>query len=144
MSELTTALKTLLADVVAVYFQAHGYHWNVEGPDFSQYHDLFGNIAADLYGSLDPIAENVRKLDEYVPFMLPKLADMSTIDYKAVKPEPKAMVQALLKSNDELIKSLKEAFHKADKADEQGIADFLSGRIDMHQKWSWQLRASSK
>lgn len=144
MSELTTALKTLLADVVSVYFQAHGYHWNVEGQDFSQYHALFGTIAEDIIGSIDPIAENVRKLDDYAPFMLTKLADLTTIEYKSVKPEPKAMAEALLKSNDQLIKSLNDVFSKANKANEQGIANFISERIDMHQKWAWQLKASTK
>lgn len=144
MSELTTSLKTLLADVVSVYFQAHGYHWNVEGQDFSQYHALFGTIAEDVYSSIDPVAENLRKLDEYAPFMLSKLAELTTVEYKSVKPEPKAMAEALLKSNDQLIKSLTEVFSKADKANEQGIANFISERIDMHQKWSWQLRASAK
>lgn len=144
MSELTSSLKTLLSDVVAVYFQAHGYHWNVEGSDFSQYHDLFGTIAEDIYGSLDPIAENIRKLDEYAPFMLTKLAETATIKPKSVKPEPKDMCKELCKSNEELVTKLKAAFKVADKADEQGIADFIAGRIDMHQKWCWQLRASSK
>lgn len=144
MSELTTSLKTLLADVVSVYFQAHGYHWNVEGQDFSQYHALFGTIAEDVYSSIDPVAENIRKLDDYAPFMLTKLADLATVEYKSVKPEPKAMAEALLKSNDQLINSLTEVFSKADKANEQGIANFISERIDMHQKWSWQLRASAK
>ena len=144
MSELTTSLKTLLADVVSVYFQAHGYHWNVEGQDFSQYHALFGTIAEDIYSSIDPIAENLRKLDDYAPFMLSKLTELTTIESKSVKPDPKDMAKELFKANELLIKELNGVFADATKADQQGIANFLSERIDMHQKWSWQLRASAK
>jgi DNA-binding ferritin-like protein len=50
----------------------------------------------------------------------------------------------LLTANDSLLVSLKDTFEEAMKADEQGIANFLSERIDMHQKWAWQLRASTK
>lgn len=144
MDKLVKELTTLLCDVVTFYFQAHGYHWNVEGPDFSQYHDLFGKVYEDAYGSVDPIAENIRKLDAYAPYGLQDFIDKRTITAASVKPDPKDMAKALLKTNEQLIESLTTAFHVADEADQQGIADFLAGRIDMHQKWSWQLRASTK
>jgi starvation-inducible DNA-binding protein len=144
VSALTDDLKTLMADVVTMYFVAHGYHWNVEGPDFSQYHDLFADIYEDVYGSLDTIAEDLRKLDEYAPFTLSKFTDLRTVESVEVKPEPKAMAKALLKVNDGVIETINKAFKSAEKAGEQGIMDFLAGRDDMHKKWRWQLTASTK
>ena len=144
VSALTDSLKTLMADVVTMYFVAHGYHWNVEGSDFSQYHSLFADIYEDVYGSLDSIAEDLRKLNEYAPFTLSKFIDLRTVESVEVKPEPKAMAKALLKVNDGVIESINKAFDEATKAKEQGIADFLSGRDDMHKKWRWQLTASTK
>jgi DNA-binding ferritin-like protein len=41
--------------------------------------------------------------------------------------------------NQTLRDSLLEAFNMADTLNQQGIADFLAGRIDMHDKWLWQL-----
>lgn len=142
--ELVKELKTAMANVVTFYFMAHGYHWNVEGQDFSQYHDLFGKIYEDAYDSLDPMAENIRKMDDYAPFSLQKFIDLRTVEFKDVDPTPKAMAKALLKANETVIETLNDAFKAAEKADEQGIMDFLAGRIDMHQKWAWQLRASTK
>ena len=144
MKKLINSLKTLLSDVVTMYFAAQGYHWNVEGEDFSQYHGLFATIYEDVYGSIDPIAENIRKLDDYAPFSLKTFLDLRTIETKEVKPEPKAMAKALLSLNDGVIASLNKAFKEATSADEQGIADFIAGRIDQHKKWGWQLRASTK
>lgn len=144
MKALPKQLSVLLADVVTLYFQAHGFHWNVEGEDFSQYHALFSDIYEDVYSSIDHIAENIRKLDEYAPFGLQDFIDKRTIESTSVKPEPKAMAKALLKSNDAVLVTLNKTFNEATDANEQGIADFLAGRIDMHQKWSWQLRASTK
>jgi starvation-inducible DNA-binding protein len=123
---------------------AHGYHWNEEGQDFSQYHELFEAIYSDAYSSIDPIAENIRKLDDYAPFSLQKFLDLRTIEFKDVQPNPKAMANSLLTANDALLGVLKDTFDVSMKADEQGIANFLAERIDMHQKWAWQLRASTK
>ena len=113
VSALTDSLKTLMADVVTMYFVAPGYHWNVEGPDFSQYHSLFADIYEDVYGSLDSIAEDLRKLDEYAPFTLSKFIDLRTVESKEVAPNPKAMAKALLKVNEGVIESINKAFDEA-------------------------------
>jgi starvation-inducible DNA-binding protein len=144
MSALTNDLKTLLSDSVTMYFVAHGYHWNVEGSDFSQYHSLFADIYEDVYSSIDPIAENLRKLDEYAPFTLSKFIDLRTVESVEVAPNPKAMAKALLKVNEGVLVTIGKAFASATKANEQGIANFLAERDDMHKKWHWQLTASTK
>jgi len=144
MSTLTNDLKTLLSDSVTMYFVAHGYHWNVEGPDFSQYHSLFAAIYEDVYSSIDPIAEDLRKLDEYAPFTLSKFIDLRTVESVEVAPNPKAMAKALLKVNEGVLVTIGKAFTSATKANEQGIANFLAEREDMHKKWHWQLTASTK
>lgn len=144
MGALTNDLKTLLADSVTMYFVAHGYHWNVEGSDFSQYHSLFADIYEDVYSSIDPIAEDLRKLDEYAPFTLSKFIDLRTVESVEVAPNPKAMAKALLKVNEGVLVTIGKAFASATKANEQGIANFLAERDDMHKKWHWQLTASTK
>jgi starvation-inducible DNA-binding protein len=144
MSALTNDLKTLLADSVTMYFVAHGYHWNVEGADFSQYHSLFADIYEDVYSSIDTIAEDLRKLDEYAPFTLSKFIDLRTVESVEVAPNPKAMAKALLKVNEGVLVTIGKAFASANKANEQGIANFLAERDDMHKKWRWQLTASTK
>lgn len=141
---LPTVLKTLLSDVVTFYFMAHGYHWNVEGPDFYQYHGLFGEVYADAYGSIDPIAENMRKLGAYAPFDLKAFIDTRTVDFKSVKSEAKGMCKALITANDQVLESLTKAFDSATKANEEGIANFLAERIDAHQKWKWFLTSATK
>ena len=83
-------------------------------------------------------------MDVYAPFSLKTFLDSRTVESKEVKPEPKAMAKELLRINDEVAKSVKVAFDLAVKEDQQGIANFLADRIDMHAKWSWQLKASTK
>ena len=142
MADLADNLKVLLADTFTMYLQAHGYHWNVEGQDFSQYHSLFSDIYEDVYGAVDPIAENIRKMGDYAPFTLSKFVETRTVDFKDVAANPKAMAKALLDVNDGVLKSIDKAFKAAMKENEQGIANFLAERDDMHKKWRWQLKAS--
>ena len=144
MSALTNSLKAVLSDSVTMYFAAHGFHWNVEGSDFSQYHSLFAEIYEDVYSSIDPIAEDIRKMGEYAPYTLSKFIDLRTIEAKDVKAEPKAMAKELLRLNDGILDSIAKAQEDANKAGEQGIMNFLAERDDMHKKWRWQLTASTK
>lgn len=143
--DLIKDLCTLLSDVVTFYFLAHGYHWNVEGPDFNQYHGLFEEIYTDAYGSIDPMAEDIRKIGAFPPFTLSKFISCRTLEPKAIKATtPMAMATNLLEANDVVLKQIAKTFNCAIKANEQGIANFLSERDDMHKKWRWQLTASTK
>jgi DNA-binding ferritin-like protein len=143
--QLVDSLAKLLADVVALSFIAQGYHWNVKGRNFPQYHEMFGEIYSDIYGSVDPLAENILKLGYDAPFTLSAFATMSELAASATMDNScEAMAYDLYIANQIVIQKLKEAFAVADASNEQGVADFLSGRIDMHQKWGWQLKASSQ
>lgn len=144
MSELAQDLSHLLGCTVDFYFRAQGYHWNVEGEDFHQYHALFGEIYADAYSAVDPLAENIRKLGEYAPFKLSTFVELSSLEDSRVAPNARSMAQDLLLANEHVLEHLKKSFHIANDADEQGIANFIAERIDMHQKWGWQLKASTK
>lgn len=140
---LVAELETLLSNVVSVYFRAHGYHWNVKGQDFAQYHELFGEIYEDIYGSIDTLAESIRKLGSDSPFNLGDFATSRSIDDSRIDlATATGMAYDLYSANEELLEQVKSVFRCANKYDEQGIANFLAERIAMHQKWSWQLRAS--
>jgi starvation-inducible DNA-binding protein len=139
---LIGALYNLLAEATAFYLKAHGAHWNVVGEEFAQYHELFGEIYEDVHGSLDPIAENLRKLNSAAPFELKDLARMTNDAPQAEDYEAESLAANLYAANESLLENIMVAFKAATDANQQGIANFLAERQDMHQKWSWQLRAS--
>jgi starvation-inducible DNA-binding protein len=146
MNELEASLKVSLANTFVMYFKTHGYHWNVEGIQFSQYHEFFGDLYEDLYGAVDPLAENLRKLGAYAPKSLSELFDATTIreNQSIVGNNLKDMLNSLEADNKEVINSLNKTFALATKADKQGLADYISGRIDTHEKHAWMLTASLK
>lgn len=132
---LADALAYTMIEVLEMYARAHESHWNVTGPDFAEYHDLFGDIYSDVYGSIDPIAENIRKLGSLAPSIQVPQAD-------ARNTEAGVLAAMLLEENDEVLMCLRATFDIATAAGQQGIANFLAERQDMHQKWAWQLRSS--
>jgi starvation-inducible DNA-binding protein len=132
-------LTMAFADSYVMYYRAHAYHWNVKGPEFSQFHDFFEMIYADVYGSVDAFAENIRKLGPDAPSDLGDILAHTAIDEVFVAGDPIEMTRALYAANEVTIASINDAFKAAEAADEQGIADFLAGRDDMHKKWRWQM-----
>ena len=141
--DLNEELTELLADVVSFYFRAHGAHWNVKGADFSEYHKLFLKIYEDVYESIDPIAENLRKLGSLAPFTLGSFLALRSIeDASTTLQDPIALANDLLAANDIVLDELSDAFDCATSYNQQGVANFLAGRIDQHQFWKWQLTAS--
>ena len=142
---LVSALKVMLADGFTIYTRAHGFHWNVRGGafgTFAQWHQLFGAIYSDTYEAIDPTAENLLKLGSDAPFRFADLLALRTIQDVPVMPDPLAMAADLLAANEQYLGTLNRAFGEANMANEQGVANFIAERIDAHQKWSWQVRAS--
>ena len=140
--DLAACLSVMLSSAFTFYLKAHGFHWNVKGQDFREFHDLFGDIAADVYGSIDDNAENILVLGYDAPASLSLFLSMTVVaDGDIVNSDPMSMSKALLKANEDMIAQIHKAFKCATAADEQGIIDFLAQRDSMHKKWAWQLRA---
>lgn len=139
--ELVQALAENLSNAVVLYFKAHGHHWNVMGPDFAEFHDFFEEIYADVLAQFDPIAENMRKLGALAPFRLTDFENMNQMQDMDVESDPMLMLRDLYEANNVMIESINVAFKIANELDEQGIADYLAGRDDMHKKWRWQLQS---
>jgi len=137
--ELAEKLAVCLGDTVAYKFIAHGYHWNVKGPLFSQFHEFFSDLYEDADSAIDPLAENIRKLGFDSPFTLEDFSSLTCLDINPVSGDPIDMASNLLIINKHLKECLTGAFDIANACNEQGIANFLAERIDMHSKWIWQL-----
>ena len=140
---VAACLVTCLANATVMYHRAHGFHWNVTGPDFPEWHEKFLEIYEDVYDSLDPMAENIRKVGSFAPFTLDELTAEATVSDGVIETYNSASLAAdLLKTNNGVLASLNKCFQVATAHNQQGIANFIAERIDAHQKWAWQLSAS--
>lgn len=145
MNQLTAAVRLALGNTFFMYFKAHSYHWNVEGIEFSQYHDFFGDLYDEVYGAVDPTAENLRKLGAYAPISIMELYNYKTVIEDSVMPVVlSSMLINLIAANNEVISAFSKVFDLATAAKEQGLANFSADRMDQHRKHGWQLAASLK
>ena len=142
---LADALKTLLATEYAFVVKAQFFHWNVEGPDFAQLHEFFGNIYNEVYdNSIDKTAEYIRTLEDYAPGSFERFIELSSVKGQTKVPRARLMIEELLANNSQLIELLNQVFAIAEQETQEGIANFLAERIDAHGKWGWQLRSFLK
>lgn len=144
MDELVKAMKIAFSSEFSYYLKAHYFHWNVEGPDFSQYHDLFGKIYEEVYGSIDDFAENIRKLGAYTPGSYTRFSVLSIIEEEVQVPNKNIMVAELLRDGELMVDLLRKVFQLGEQVGEHGISDFIAARMDAHQKHNWMLRSSLK
>jgi len=144
METLQEIMKKVLADTFALYLKAHNYHWNVEGVNFSQYHQFFGNLYEELHDAVDPIAEEIRSLDTYAPGSFTRFMELTEIEDETTVPADVEMARRLMTDNEKVIATLSIAFKLANQLDKQGLADFIAGRIDIHNKHQWMLRSITK
>ena len=142
MSALTDALKQYQANTVVYASTAHGFHWNVEGPLFTEFHEFFDEVYEDLDGTLDMISEFLRKLRERSPYTLTEfIANNNVGDTQIDSTSPIVMTRVLYQINEKFISDIKQMFDIATQNREQGIANFLAERQDKHEKWSWFMRS---
>lgn len=144
MNDLIEKMKVVLADSFAFYLKAHYFHWNVEGPNFREYHLLFGDLYEEVHGAIDLIAEQIRALDAYAPGSFSRFSQLSSIQDEIYFPPALKMAEQLYADNQTVLKTLNEAFKIAASQGKEGLADFLAGRIDTHSKHGWFLRATLK
>ena len=59
---LIALLNERLADTADLYSQVKQAHWNVKGPAFFEFHQLFDQLAAEVFPFVDLIAERATAL----------------------------------------------------------------------------------
>ena len=141
---LVDLLKTLLGSQFAYYVKAHGFHWNIESPDFYQYHKFLQKVYEDAYEAVDTIAEFIRTLDEYAPGSLSRYHELSRIQDQTKVPRAHLMIEELLSDSHIMINLLNECFDEATKENKQDIANFIAERLTQTNKFIWMLNSFLK
>lgn len=144
MDELVQALKIVLANHYAYSLKAQNFHWNVEGSNFPQYHELFGNIYEEVYGSVDVIAERVRTLGAYTPGSFRRYIDLSQIEDQVEIPNAVSMLQKLLADIQVIQTSIKTCYDLAEQSGNHGLSNLMAERQDAFAKHAWMLTATLK
>jgi starvation-inducible DNA-binding protein len=144
MDKFTNQLKIAFASQYAFAIKAQNYHWNVEGIDFYQLHNLFEDIYTEVHGAIDAFAENIRKIKAYTPASLYRFSALAAIDDQVEVLDPQAMVAELLRDAEKMQEIMKVLFTEAENLGHHGLSNFLADRQDAFAKHAWFLRATAK
>lgn len=144
MDKLIELMKRVLADTFAFRLKAQYYHWNIEGPDFVQYHDFLGKLYETADDNIDDIAEHIRALGAYAPGSFGRFQALTSIQDEETIPEAWEMINRIAEDNKKLHAGLMAAHAVADELGQRGVVNFLEGLIDANEKTQWMLRSVLK
>lgn len=144
MEQLIEGMKVALANAYALQLKAQNYHWNVEGPDFKQYHDLLGDIYTEIYGSVDVLAEEIRALGAYAPGSFARFSQLSSVADETNVPDALTMLARLKNDLVAYRDQLTQLFEVSESSKTYGLSDVIAGRIDAMNKHIWMLTATTK
>lgn len=141
LPELIQIMKAVQATAFSLYLKAHNFHWNVVGPNFSEYHEFFGEYYDTVWNSVDDFAEHTRTLGSFVPGSLSRFSELTRISDENSLLSADQMFSQLYADNAAFIELLNETHELAVSNKKYGIVNFLEDRIDWHNKMHWMLGA---
>ena len=144
MTELIQSLRKTLATNFALYLKTHMFHWNVEGPNFSDYHAFWSGVYEDLFDQTDILAEFIRQAGEYAPGSLSVYKDISEVRDEDSFPNAKQMFMQFLLDNETMIRLYEELYHTAEQSHEHQISNYAADRLAAHKKHAWMVRSILK
>lgn len=143
-SEITKVVEILshyLADSFYLYLKTHNFHWNIKGIHFLSLHELFEKQYKSIFENLDSIAERIRSLGEIVPGNFFQLKELTCIKEIKEIPAEKEMIKMLLEDHELIIRNLRAWIKEINNFSDVGTSDFLTARIQEHEKNAWLLRS---
>lgn len=144
VEEIVEGLTQALAETSVETMKAQNYHWNVEGMAFGPLHEMFQKIYEDHFEAQDTLAERIKALDAHAEGRQSVYLKRSRIEECDGKKADKEMVAALQKDQETLSSTLRALASVADKHGDVVTNDLAIERADVHDKFSWFLRAHLK
>ncbi|HEY8126066.1 MAG TPA: DNA starvation/stationary phase protection protein [Methylocystis sp.] len=138
--KVAAEINKLVADALTLYLKTKNFHWHMSGPHFRDYHLLLDEQAAQIYASVDPLAERVRKLGQPTLRSIGHIAKLSRIkDNNEDFVSPYGMLCELLDDNKAMAESMRNAHKLCDDNDDIATASLLEVYVDETEKRTWFL-----
>jgi starvation-inducible DNA-binding protein len=145
VEKISVALNALLADVFTLYVKTKNFHWHLSGPHFRDYHLMLDEQADQIFASIDPLAERVRKLGAVTLRSIGHISKLQTIkDNDVVGLEPLVMLDELLEDNKGMAASMRRAHKICDDQEDVATASLLEAYIDETERRTWFLFEASR
>jgi len=142
MDKIIEAMKIVFATHFQYYVKSHGYHVNLVGPNFYQYHKLLQKVYVDAQENIDKMAEEIRTLDAIVPFNMTRICELSEIEDATDTPNVMVMIKELLEDTEVLCEVIRTARQLCEDNSCYGLMNYLEERLDIHYRYQWMLRST--
>ncbi|HTR40427.1 MAG TPA: DNA starvation/stationary phase protection protein [Pseudomonadales bacterium] len=140
VSEITEALRPLLADVFALYVKTKNFHWHMKGHHFRDYHLLLDEHSDQIFDMTDDIAERARKLGGTTLHSIGDIARHQTLkDNNDESVAPLQMLSELCSDNQHLIRSFRDVHEICDRHNDVATASLIENWIDQTERRAWFL-----
>ncbi|MGE3176653.1 MAG: Dps family protein [Vicinamibacterales bacterium] len=139
--QIAAGLAKVLADTYLLYLKTHGFHWNVTGPQFQALHTLFMTQYTEMATAVDEIAERIRALGVFAPASYAQFSKLASVREEGGAPPAETMVGQLVEGHETLVRTIRAALPVAQEAHDEATIDLLVGRLGLHEKTAWMLRA---
>ena len=141
-TRVTTLLNARLADALDLHMQAKQAHWNVKGPQFIALHELFDQLAAEIDGHVDEMAERITALGGIAEGTVQAVAGRTRLDpFPLDIAEGRAHLDALAAAYARFANSVRKAIDEAGKAGDADTSDLVTGISRSADKGLWLLEA---
>lgn len=145
VAEIAKQLNGLVVDAFALYVKTKNFHWHMSGPHFRDYHLLLDEQADQIFASIDPIAERVRKLGAVTVRSVGEIAKNTRV--KESNPNfvpPLEMLRELVEDNKAMAANMRKAHKVCDDNADSGSAGLLEIAIDETERRTWFLFEASR
>ena len=138
-------LNARLADSLDLKSQAKQAHWNVKGMNFIALHELFDEVAGEVEGYSDMLAERVTTLGGTAEGTVRVAADKSSLNqYPLEITEGRDHVDALSSALAEFAKNTRTNVDEADEAGDAITADLFTEVARGTDKLLWFVEAHAQ
>lgn len=145
VEKIARALNGLVADAFALYVKTKNFHWHLSGPHFRDYHVMLDEHGEQIFASIDPLAERVRKLGATTIRSISHIGELQSVkDSNAETVLPLAMLKDLTEDNKAMAKAMRKAHKVCDDAEDVATASLLEVYIDETERRTWFLFETSR
>jgi len=142
LQKIANILNDDLADEHVLLTKTRNYHWNVEDPRFNDLHKFFEEQYELLSAAVDEIAERVRAVGGRTRATLKEFINSSQIrEDIGSYPNAETMLGNLLSDHETIIKTLRKNINECQELNDEGTANFLTDKMEAHEKMAWMLRS---
>ena len=134
------AVNPLIADSLALFVKVKNFHWHVSGPHFRDYHLLFDEQAEAIMGSVDELAERVRRIGGTTIRSVSHISELQTIEDDNEEFVPwDRMIHRLLDDNRQIAEAQRAAIEVCEDNRDTPTANLLQDILNETEKRIWFL-----